>query len=139
MGFFIMITSSQARLIINEHIKAFNGIAQSKIEWPNQTNFKPPLKEDWCRVTVQYGDTNPSGLLEGIMQRDYGIINIQCFTPVGYGDLSVIALADAWREHWKSFRKPFFEVTIRHAPTDVYSEVGDLYAMSLVRIEFRVN
>ena len=134
-----MITSSQARLIINDHIRAFAGIAQSKIQLANNSKFTPQPKEDWCRVTVQYADTNPSGLFEGVLQRDWGIINIQCFTPVGYGDLSVIALADAWREHWKSFRKPFFEVTVRHAPTDLYSEVGDLYAMSLVRIEFRVN
>lgn len=134
-----MITTSEARKIINDHVKAFTGISQTAIQWANQTDFIPPKTSNWCRVTVQYGDTIASGLQNGILQRDYGIINIQCFTPKGYGDLSVIALADAWRTHFESFRKPFFEVTLRHPPTEVASEVSDAYAMSLVRVDFRVN
>lgn len=136
-----MITSSQARLIINDHVRAFIALQTKplKVEFANDASFSPPRDENWCRVTVQYGDTIPSGLHNGILQRDVGIINIQCFTPKGHGDLSVIALADAWRAHFKGFRKPFFEVTLRHAPTDVTSEVSDAYAMSLVRIDFRVN
>lgn len=131
-------TNSQARLIINNHIKAFTGISQDNIQWTNQKDFKPP-KDLWCRITVQYGDTFPSGLYRGQLERDFGIISIQCFIPKGYGDLSVISLADKWRTHWKGFKSSFFEVYQTHAPTDVTSEVSDAYAMSLVRIDFRVN
>lgn len=138
MGFFIMMTNAEARLIINNHIKAFTGIAQDKIQWPNQVDFVPP-KALWCRVTVQYADSQVSGLLVDCLERDYGIINIQCFIPKGYGDKSLIALADQWRTHWKGFKSTFFEVYQTHAPTEVTSEVSDAYAMSLVRIDFRVN
>lgn len=134
-----MITSSQARLIINDHVRAFIAENPIQVQFPNDSSFKPPQKEDWCRVTVQYSDTQPSGLHQGLLQRDYGIISIQCFTPKGYGDKSLIELADKWRDHWKGFRKPFFEVTIVNAPTESYSEVSDLYAMSILRIQFRVN
>lgn len=132
-------TNSQARLIINNHIRTFTGISQDKIQWANEPDFKPPLEEDWCRVTVQYAPTVEAGLSDGSLERDYGIINIQCFTPKGYGDLSVINLSVKWRDHWKRFKSSFLEVYRTNAPTEVYSEVGDLYAMSLVRIEFRVN
>ena len=134
-----MITSSQARLIINDHVRAFIAENPIKVQFPNDSSFKPPQAEDWCRVTVQYSDPVAAGLYKGILQRDYGIISIQCFAPKGYGDKSLIELADKWRDHWQGFRKPFFEVTLVSAPTPEYSEVSDLYSMSLVRVQFRVN
>lgn len=138
-GFFMTMTNSEARLIINNHIKAFTGISQDKIQWANQVDFVPPRDSNWCRVTVQYSDSFVSGLYNGQLERDFGIISIQNFTPKGHGDLSVISLADKWRNHWKGFKSSFFEVYQTHAPTDVTSEVSDAYAMSLVRIDFRVN
>lgn len=134
-----MMTNAEARLIINNHIKTFTGIAQDKIQWANQVDFTPPAKEKWCRVTVQYADSITSGLQAGQIYRDYGIINIQCFIPKGYGDKTLIELADQWRLHWKGFKSSFLEVTQTHAPTEATSEVSDAYAMSLVRIDFRVN
>ena len=138
MGFFIMMTNAEARLIINNRIKSFTGIDQQYIQWPNQVDFVPP-KGLWCRVTVQYADSQVSGLLSGALERDYGIINVQCFIPKGYGDKTLIDLADQWRTHWKGFKSTFFEVTQTHAPTEATSEVSDAYAMSLVRIDFRIN
>ena len=134
-----MITSSQARLIINNHVRAFIAKNPIQVQFPNDSSFNPPQTEDWCRITVQYGDTFSSGLHNGILQRDAGIISIQCFTPKGHGDKSLIELADKWREHCMGFRKPFFEVTIVNAPTESYSEVSDLYSMVLIRVSFRVN
>jgi len=132
-------TNSEARLIINNHIKAFTGITQDKIQWTNQPDFKPPSTGLWCRVTVQYADTQPSGFNNGLCERDFGIINIQSFIPKGYGDKSLIELADKWRTHWKGFGDSHFEVTKTNAPTDASGDVDDLYVMSLVRVEFRVN
>ena len=139
MGFFIMMTNAEARLIINNHIKAFTGITQDKIQWANQVDFTPPAKEKWCRVTVQYADSQVSGLQSGTLERDFGIISIQCFIPKGYGDKTLIDLADLWRTHWKGFKSSFLEVYQTHAPTEATSEVSDAYAMSLVRIDFRIN
>lgn len=134
-----MMNNADARLAINDHIRAFTGIDQNKIQWPNQLEFKPPKQDNWCRVTVQYAPSVEAGLSDGSLERDYGIINIQCFTPVGFGDKDIINLTDKWRTHWKGFKSTFLEVYRTNAPTNVSSEVNSLYAMSLVRIEFRVN
>lgn len=134
-----MLTNSQARKIINDHVKSFLGIEQSKIQWTNQPDFKPPSTGLWCRVTVQYADTQPSGFNNGLCERDIGLLSIQVFAPKGYGDKSLIELADKWRTHWKGFGDSHFEVTKTNAPTDASGDVDDLYVMSLVRVEFRVN
>ena len=134
-----MLTNSQARKIINDHVKSFLGIEQSRIQWTNQLDFKPPAAGNWCRVTVQYGDTQPSGFNNGLCERDFGIINIQCFALKGTGDVDLIALADSWRSYWKGFGDSHFEVTKTNAPTDASGDLDDLYVMSLVRVEFRVN
>lgn len=134
-----MMTNSQARKVINDRIKEATFIQQSRIQWTNQVDFSPPQKENWCRVSIQYGDSITSGLQSGQLYRDFAILSIQCFTPKGYGDKSVIALADAWRDHFKGFKSSFLEVTQTHAPTEATSEVSDAYAMSLVRIDFRIN
>lgn len=131
--------NSQARKIINDRIKEVTFISQSRIQWPNQTDFKPPLGEIWCRITVQYLDSVVAGLCSGTLERDIGLLSIQVFAPKGYGDKSLIELADKWRKHWKGFGDSHFEVTKTNAPTDASGDVDDLYVMSLVRVEFRLN
>ena len=132
-------TNSEARLIINDHIKAFTGITQDKIQWANQKDFVPPTTGLWCRITVQYLDSVVAGLCSGTLERDIGLLSIQVFAPKGYGDKSLIELADKWRTHWKGFGDSHFEVTKTNAPTDASGDVDDLYVMSLVRVEFRLN
>lgn len=134
-----MMTSSQVRKLINDKINAFTGIQRSLIQIANQPNFKPPLKELWCRVTVDYAPSVNVGINDGSCVRDFGLISIQCFTPVGSGDIAVMELADKWRAHWKDYGLGGFEVIVTHAPTSPYSEVGDNYVITIVRIEFRVN
>ena len=133
-------TNSEARLIINKHVRLFisEHPKELKVQFANDSTFVPP-KALWCRVAVQYGDTQPSGFNNGLCERDFGIINIQCFIPKGYGDKSLIELADKWRQHWKGFGDSHFEVTKTNAPTDASGDVDDLYVMSLVRVEFRIN
>ena len=88
---------------------------------------------------MQYDDTMQCGLNSGLCERDKEIINVQAFISKGYGDKSLIELADKWRQHWKGFGDSHFEVTKTNAPTDASGDVDDLYVMSLVRVEFRVN
>ena len=132
-------TNAQARKIINDHIKAFTGIPQSRIQWANQLDFKPPSNEIWCRVTIDYADSKESCLYKGLMMRDYGIISIQCFAPKGTGDIALIALADAWREHWNGFNVGDVWVAKTHAPKIARAEPDDLYIMALFHADFRVN
>ena len=134
-----MLKSTDARLIINNRIKSFTGIAQSRIQWTNQPNFQIPTIGEWCRVTVQYSDSQSAGFFQSTLERDYGILSIQCFARKGTGDKELIALAQAWRDHFKHYRNGDFEVTMTNAPTEAIDDVQGDFVMSLVRIEFRVN
>lgn len=132
-------TNAQARKIINDHVKSFTGIPQTAINWENQANFKPPTTTLWCRVTIDYADSKESCLYNGLMIRDYGIVSIQCFAPKGTGDIALVALADAWREHWNGFNVGDVWVTKTHAPKIARAEPDDLYIMALIRADFNVN
>lgn len=134
-----MMTSAEARLAINARIKSFIGINQDYIQWSNQADFEPPVDDMWCRVTIQYSPTITSGIHFGLLERDLGIISIQCFAPKGWGDKDLIELADKWRNHFKGYVTSYLEITQTNAPTDVYSEVGTNYISIVVKIEFRVN
>lgn len=134
-----MLKSTDARLIINNHIKSFTGISQDRIQWTNQRNFKIPQQDLWCRVTIQYSDSQSAGFFINTLHRDYGILNIQCFARKGTGDLELIALAQAWRDHFKHYRYQDFEVTMTNAPTEATDDVQGDFVMSLVRIDFRIN
>ena len=89
-----MMTTAQARKAINDRIKAFTGLDQNKIQWSNQPNFTPPTTGCWSRVTIQYADSVQAGLYQGLLERDVGIINIQCFARKGTGDIDLTTLAD---------------------------------------------
>lgn len=132
-------TNAEARLAINNRIKAFAGIAQDRIQWSNQPNFVPPATGLWSRVTIQYGDSVQAGLHYGTIERDIGLISIQCFARKGTGDKDLIALADDWRSHFKGWNSGFLEVTQTNAPTDVNHELETDFVMSLVRVFFRIN
>lgn len=134
-----MLKSTDVRLIINNRIKSFTGIAQDRIQWTNQPNFKIPLEGLWCRVTIQYSDSQSAGFFKSTLERDFGILSIQCFARKGTGDKELIALAQAWRDHFKHYRNGDFEATMTNAPTEAMDDVQGDFVMSLVRIEFRVN
>ena len=134
-----MMTSAEARLAINARIKSFTGINQDYIQWSNQSNFEPPVDDMWCRVTIQYSPSTSSGIHFGLLERDLGIISIQCFATKGWGDKDLTELADKWRDHFKGYVISYLEITQTNAPADIYTEVSTNYASTLVRIEFRVN
>lgn len=134
-----MMTTAQARKAINDRIKAFTGIAQNKIQWFNQPNFTPPATGVWSRVTIQYADSSQAGLYQGTLERDFGIINIQCFDRKGNGDVDLTNLAEAWRQHFKGWTYQFIEITQTNAPTPTIDELSTDFVSTLVKVEFRVN
>lgn len=134
-----MLKSTDARLIINNRIKSFTGITQDRIQWTNQPDFKIPKTGLWCRVAIQYSDSQSAGFFTETLSRDYGILNIQNFARKGTGDLELIALAQAWRDHFHHYRNGDFEVTMTNAPTEATDDVQGDFVMSLVRIDFRIN
>ena len=134
-----MMTNAEARLAINNRIKAFTGITQDRIQWSNQPNFKPPTTGLWIRVTIQYAGSLPSGLYKGLLERDVGAINFQCFARKGSGDFDLVKLTDDIRDHFKGWSSTFLEITQTNAPTPIQSELDTDFISTLVRIEFRVN
>lgn len=134
-----MFTNSQAYDAIISHVEAFTEDNPIPIQWGNEKNFKPPQKDLWCRVTVQYGDSYISGLAFGTLERDIGIISIQCFARKGTGEIALLELADKWRQHFKGHVNQFFHVNKTNAPTQANTELDKDFVMSLVRIDFRIN
>lgn len=134
-----MLNNSQVRKIINDHVELFKVDNPVPIQFFNQPNFKPPTTGLWCRITIQYSESFESCLYQGVMIRDYGIINIQIFARKGTGDISLINLADKWREHWNGFNVSHFEVMKSNAPTEPYNELETDFVGCLVRVDFRVN
>lgn len=134
-----MLKSTDARLIINNRIRSFPLFDEKRINWTNQPNFKIPLEGLWARVTIQYSDSQSAGFFTDTLERDFGIINIQCFARKGTWDTSLIAYAQAWRDHFRHYRNGDLEVTMTNAPTEATDDVQGDFVMSLVRVEFRVN
>ncbi|MDO7402791.1 hypothetical protein Q5X39_17940, partial [Acinetobacter baumannii] len=48
-------TLEQTRQAIIEHMQAFTGIAQERIQYPNAPGFNVPTKGVWCRLTIAGG------------------------------------------------------------------------------------
>lgn len=98
--------------------------------------FKAPANKPWCKVSIQYADSQVASIGDGPCIRDYGMISIQCFTPKNNGTLAMTALCDQWRELLQSFGVSHLEVYKVHAPQSMDDQ--DFYA-KIIRAEFRVN
>lgn len=98
--------------------------------------FKAPANKPWCKVSIQYADSQVASIGDNPCIRDYGIISIQCFTPKSNGTLAMTALCDQWRELLQSFSVSHLEIYKVHAPQSMDDQ--DFYA-KIIRAEFRVN
>ncbi|MFJ1394609.1 hypothetical protein ACIKQ7_19610, partial [Acinetobacter baumannii] len=55
-------TLEQTRQAIIEHMQAFTGIAQERIQYPNAPSFTVPKEGIWCRLTIAGGPSFISGI-----------------------------------------------------------------------------
>ena len=102
----------------------------------NGQPFKAPTNKPWCKVSIQYADSQVASIGNGPCIRDQGMISIQCFTPKNDGTLAMTALCDKWRTLLQSFSTSHLEVYKVHAPQSMDDQ--DFYA-KIIRAEFRVN
>ena len=58
----------------------------------NGQPFKAPTNKPWCKVFIQYADSQVASIGDSPCIRDYGMISIQCFTPKSNGTLAMTAL-----------------------------------------------
>ena len=102
----------------------------------NGQQFVPPTDKPWCKVSIQYADSQVASIGDSPCIRDYGMISIQCFTPKNNGTLAMTALCDQWRALLQSFGVSHLEVYKVHAPQ---SMSDDNFYGKIIRAEFRVN
>ncbi len=136
-----MMTLTQAETEIYKRIGQFTGVEKANLRIENQQlnngqPFKTPTNKAWCKVFIQYADSQVASIGSSPCIRDYGIISIQCFTPRNDGTLVMTALCDQWRELLQSFGVSHLEVYKVHAPQSMDDQ--DFYA-KIIRAEFRVN
>ena len=136
-----MMTLSQAETEIYKKIGQFTGVEKANLRIENQLlnngqPFKAPTDKPWCKVFVQYADSQVVAIGNDPCIRDQGIISIQCFTPKNKGTLAMTTLCDSWRALLQSFGISHLEVYKVHAPQSMDDQ--DFYA-KIIRAEFRVN
>ena len=134
-------TLTEAEIEIYKKIGKFAGVEKANLRIENQLlnngqPFKAPADKPWCKVFIQYADSQIASVGDGPCIRDQGIISIQCFTPKNKGTLAITALCDQWRELFQSFGVSHLEVYKVHAPQSM--DDPDFYA-KIVRAEFRIN
>ena len=136
-----MMTLTQAETEIYKKIGQFTGVEKANLRIESQPlsvgqHFKAPTNKAWCKVFVQYADSQVESIGNSPCIRDYGIISIQCFTPKNSGTLAMTELCDKWRALLQSFGVSHLEVYKVHAPQSMDDQ--DFYA-KIIRAEFRVN
>ena len=138
-----MMTLTQAETAIYSRIGtfAFTGLDKANLRIENQPlangqPYVPPTDKPWCKVSIQYADSQMASIGDDPCIRDYGMISIQCFTPKSNGTLAMTALCDQWRTLLQSFGVSHLEVYKVHAPQSMDDQ--DFYA-KIIRAEFRVN
>ena len=136
-----MMTLTQAETEIYKKIGQFTGVEKTNLRIENQLlnngqPFKAPTDKPWCKVFVQYADSQVVAIGNGPCIRDIGTISIQCFAPKNTGTIEMTKLCDQWRDFLQSFGVSSLEVYKVHAPKDMDDD--NFYA-KIMRAEFRVN
>ena len=136
-----MMTLTQAETEIYKKIGQFTGVEKANLRIESQPlgggqHFKAPTNKAWCKVSIQYADSQVASIGDGLCIRDYGMISIQCFTPKNGGTLAMATLCDSWRSFLQSFGVSHLEIYKVHAPQSMDDQ--DFYA-KIIRAEFRVN
>ena len=136
-----MMTLTQAETAIYKRIGQFTGVDKANLRIESQPlgggqPFNAPTDKAWCKVSIQYADSQVASIGDNPCVRDYGIISIQCFTPKNSGTLAMTELCDKWRALLQSFGVSHLEIYKVHAPQSMDDQ--DFYA-KIIRAEFRVN
>ncbi|MGK7801773.1 hypothetical protein ACSRC0_19020, partial [Acinetobacter baumannii] len=88
-------TLEQTRQAIIDRMKAFTGITQDRIQYPNLPGFNVPKDDVWCRLTIAGGPSFTSGIADKPCTRRTGNIMIQCFARPNSGIIEITKLSDA--------------------------------------------
>lgn len=127
----------EIRRVITTRMRAFSGIAQDCIAYPNQPEvFEPPDEGLWCRLNIQYGQAFMAGMADQPYTRKPGQIVIQCFDRVRAGPKALSMLADALEAHFAYWSSGDLECL--EASQIVVGETNGFYQIN-VNIRFRAG
>ncbi|MDP7863051.1 phage tail terminator-like protein [Acinetobacter baumannii] len=96
-------TLEQTRQAIIDRMKAFTGITQDRIQYPNLPGFNVPKDDVWCRLTIAGGPSFTSGIADKPCTRRTGNIMIQCFDRLHTGEKALTILSDALLGHFEYY------------------------------------
>ncbi|MDX8164903.1 phage tail terminator-like protein [Acinetobacter pittii] len=96
-------TLEQTRQSIIEHMQAFTGIGQERIQYPNAPEFNVPKDGVWCRLAIVGGPSFISGIADKPCTRRTGNIMVQCFGRLHTGEKALTILSDALLAHFEYY------------------------------------
>lgn len=109
-------TYEEIRLAFIDRMMTFQGIEQSRIEYPNQEEqFDIPANGLWCRMHINYATAFMAGMADVPYTRKPGVMTVQCFTRLRSGVKELVGLADdleAWFAYWSTGDLDCWEVSI---------------------------
>ena len=132
----------QAETAIVSLIFRYAGTVEKQyIQYENRPNsngqpFVAPNEKPWCRVSIQYSNTQFAGFGDKPEFRDFGIISIQCFVPKESGTLTLMRICQEWRDLLEAHSIDHLEIYLVHAPRNIDD---DNFYGKIMRAEFRVN
>lgn len=130
-------TFEEIRATITARMVAFTGLAQERIDYPNQpTVFTPPDQGLWARLSIQYATAFMAGMANQPYTRKPGQISIQCFARVRTGTKAINEMADALEAHFAYWMSGDLECM--EASQVVAGEFEGFYQIN-VNIRFRAG
>lgn len=129
-------TLEQTRQAIIEHMQAFTGIDQERIQYPNAPSFTVPKEGIWCRLTIAGGPSFISGIADKPCTRRTGNILIQCFERLHTGEKALTVLSDALLAHFEYFSIEHLECLNGQS---IYAGKDADFIQYNVTIVYRVN
>ncbi|HBY5613953.1 TPA: hypothetical protein MIY28_29250 [Klebsiella pneumoniae] len=129
-------TLEQTRQAIIDHMQAFTGIAQERIQYPNAPGFNVPTKGVWCRLTIAGGPSFISGIADNPCTRRTGNILIQCFDRLHTGEKALTVLSDALLAHFEYFSIEHLECLNGQS---IYAGIDADFIQYNVSIGYKVN
>ncbi|MEO4131953.1 MULTISPECIES: phage tail terminator-like protein [Acinetobacter calcoaceticus/baumannii complex] len=128
-------TLDQARQAIITRARAFTGIDQTRIKYPNK-DFTVPVDGLWCEINVLWGGSIIAGIGDVPCTRRTGIISINCMARLNTHEVAITKLADAWLAHFEYFTSGQLEVL--QGQVQNLGSNGDFIQYN-ISINYRVN
>lgn len=129
-------TLEQARQAIIGRLQGFNGIDQTRIQYPNAPEFKVPENGVWCRLSIMGGSSIISGVADQPCTRRTGNIMIQCFARPHTGEKDLTVLSDALLGHFEYFTKDHLQCLQGQS---IYAGKDSDFTQYNVSISYSVN